>query len=359
MSLLDAYARDIASGVIERDTRQVEALNALEQIRKQALQPVSFWQRLTKQVHAIKGLYLWGGVGIGKTYMMDLFCHELNSDRVRRMHFHTFMQQVHAELRVREGEAEPLTKIAKQFAAKTRIICFDEFFVSDITDAMILATLFQALFEQGVTLVATSNVEPDQLYRSGLQRSRFLPAIELIKTHCDVMHLEITTDYRLQKLRETGVFFESISAESDQKLAHVYRTLTTEHEQIEAPLEIDGRLIEVVKRTEHVAWFDFSVICNQPRSQMDYLAIADEYDTVIVSHVPQIGKDETDKITYWIYLIDILYDKRVKLILSSAVPIEDIYREGRKVFEYQRTLSRLQEMQSEQYLHEAHQSTLT
>lgn len=354
MSLLDAYQQDIDSGAIQRDPRQVTALTKLEAIRESLLKPVGFWQKLTGNIESTQGLYMWGGVGIGKTYMMDLFCHSLPKDFARRMHFHAFKQLVHAELRVREGERDPLIQIAKEFASKMRVICFDEFFVNDITDAMILANLFEALFAEQVTLIATSNVEPDNLYQNGLQRARFLPAIELIKTHCEVLHLEIETDYRLQKLKESGVFFESLTDETSQKILSLYQTLTLAHEQIETPLEIDERLIEVVQHTEHVAWFEFSKLCNQPRSQMDYLAIADEFDTVFLTNVPEISADEVDKITYFIHLIDILYDKHVKFVMSSAVPIEEIYTKGNKAFEYQRTLSRLQEMQSEAYLHAAH-----
>lgn len=298
----------------------------------------------------IKGIYLWGSVGAGKTLLMDLFYDSLPVHKKRRWHFHKFMQQIHHDLKVLQGHANPLKEVAKRFAKKNiKIICLDEFLVTDITDAMLLANLLTALFAEGVTLVTTANVPPQDLYKNGLQRDRFLPAIALLQKNLQVIHLEAQRDYRLRPQKPVGNYFSPLDEyavramqESFSHYAH-YAGLAGEH------IEIGGRMIPSIKRDHTVIWFDFREICSPPRSQLDYLEIAKRFSTVLVSNIPRIAAQEKNLASYFIKLVDVFYDARVRLIISAEVPIGELYPEGELAFQFKRTESRLIEMQGEEY----------
>lgn len=305
-----------------------------------------------------KGLYMWGGVGRGKTYLMDVFYQSLPFPQKQRMHFHRFMQYVHREMRARQGQRNPLDEIAASLAADVRVLCFDEFFVTDITDAMILGTLLERLFEGGVTLVATSNIVPDDLYRDGLQRARFLPAIAQLKKHTEVLNVDGGTDYRLRLLQQAELYHCPLGAAAARFLEERFAALETEHARHSEHLavQIEGRDIPARKVGDDVAWFEFRALCDGPRSQNDYIEIAREFHTVLVGNVERMGAASDDMARRFINLVDEFYDRGVKLIVSAEVPIEDLYGGGRLEFEFERTRSRLLEMQSQEYLAREHRA---
>jgi cell division protein ZapE len=352
MTPLNYYKEQVAKGIIFEDPEQLAAMQHLNRVFLDLLDESKrrnrFFSFLQKP-RLVKGLYLWGGVGIGKTFMMDCFYHTLPFSNKMRMHFHQFMQRIHDLLAKHQGESDPLQAIAKELAKKTMVLCFDEFYVSDITDAMLLGRLFKALYAEGVTLVATSNVAPDNLYKNGLQRSQFLPAIALLKENTEVMHIPTVIDYRLRHLKEAGVFYTPLDATAQLNMEKTFAMLTQGEVVETTPISIYNRLISVVKRTQDVIWFDFKEICRVPRSQKDYLAIAKEYRTVFVSDIPVIQPTEKDTICLFISLVDVFYDARVRLVISAAEPVELIYNRGYKTLEYTRTNSRLLEMQSVDY----------
>ena len=304
----------------------------------------------------VRGLYLWGGVGRGKTYLMDIFYESLPFEEKMRTHFHRFMRGIHRELTELRGQKNPLKIVGEKIAKETKVICFDEFFVSDITDAMILANLLDEILHRGVVLVATSNIEPSGLYRDGLQRARFLPAIDLLETHTRVLNVDGGTDYRLRTLEKATLYYAPVSPDTHQQLKACFFELAPDKDSVRnnSEIEIEGRSIQTVKEADDVVWFHFRALCDGPRSQNDYIEIAREYHAVIIEGVPVFGEKNDDMAKRFIYLVDEFYDRKVKLILSAEAPMSDLYREGRASFEFQRTLSRLQEMQSLDYLSCAH-----
>ncbi len=303
---------------------------------------------------AIQGLYFWGGVGRGKTYLVDTFHASLPFPDKMRTHFHRFMQRVHNELEHYKGEKNPLTLIAGKFAAEARVICFDEFFVKDITDAMILANLLEALFERGVVLVATSNIVPDELYKDGLQRARFLPAIDLIKRHCQVVNVDSGIDYRLRALKRAEIFHAPLDEAAERELARSFREIAGQAGEADVPIEVNHRILRARRLHEDVVWFEFRELCDGPRSQNDYIELAREFHTVLVSNVTRMNAATDDQARRFINMVDEFYDRGVKLLMSAEVSAEALYADGRLEFEFQRTLSRLQEMQSHEYLALAH-----
>lgn len=349
---LDYYQQQVQNGTITEDANQLAAMQYFQRIflelnaeqKKRSGLLAKF-----RKPKLIKGLYLWGGVGIGKTFMMDCFYHSLPFPNKMRMHFHHFMQNVHNALTRHQGEEDPLQPIARELAKETMVLCFDEFFVSDITDAMLLGRLLKALFENGVCLVTTSNTVPDELYKHGLQRSQFLPAIAMIKHNTDVVHVHTGEDYRLRHLKEAGVFYTPLDDSARNKMEKSFSTLTEGLSINTDAVDICGRQIEIKKQAGDVIWFEFAELCHIPRSQKDYLAIAEEYRTVFISNIPVIEPHEKDTICLFISMIDVFYDARVRLVISAAESVEQLYSRGYKVLEYTRTNSRLYEMQSVEY----------
>ncbi len=313
----------------------------------------SLWQRTPEPE---LGLYFWGGVGRGKTYLMDAFYEALPFEQKYRTHFHRFMREVHRELKTLAGEKNPLEQVADRIAGRARVLCFDEFFVSDITDAMILANLLDALFHRGVTLVATSNIVPEGLYRDGLQRARFLPAIDLLKRHTKVVNVDGGIDYRLRALEKAELYHCPLDQAANQSLARSFSALIVEgaevHENV--PLEIEGRIITAVREADDVAWFEFAELCDGPRSQNDYIELAREYHSVLLANVPRFDARMESQARRFINLVDEFYDRCVKLVISAEVPAEELYQARHLSFEFQRTVSRLLEMQSREYLARPH-----
>ena len=342
-------------GVVKRLTALTEALAARDRRRTTLVE--SWWRRATgRPLEPVRGMYLWGGVGRGKTFLMDLFVEALPFSDKLRLHFHRFMQRVHRDLTRYSGIAGPLDAVAEDIASEARVLCFDEFFVSDIGDAMILGELLRGIFRRGVMLVATSNQPPKELYPNGLQRSSFLPAIALLEAHTEVVHLDAPVDYRLRVLERAEIYHSPLDAAADQSLAASFRALAPDGATIQSDiaLEIEGRLIRCRKNADDVAWFDFFALCDGPRSQADYIELAREYHAVLVSGVPVFGRESEDPARRFISLVDEFYDRNVKLILSAAAPVDELYRGERLNFEFARTRSRLLEMQSHAYLERTH-----
>ncbi|NHR07265.1 cell division protein ZapE [Chromobacterium haemolyticum] len=303
-----------------------------------------------------KGLYFWGGVGRGKSFLMDAFYACVPYRRKRRIHFHNFMAEVHRELRALAGSKDPLLAYADKIARDTRLLCFDEFHVSDIADAMMLGRLLSALFERGVVLVTTSNYAPDSLYPNGLQRQNFLPTIELIKRELKVLNVDGGNDYRLRELTREPLFMVPVDAASEEKMEQLFQRLSHGVEQKKRSIEVLGREIPVKRLAAGVIWFDFPALCDGPRAQTDYLEIATEYHTVFVSGIPKITAREASIARRFTWLVDVFYDNRVKLVASAAAEPEQLYTEGVQAGEFFRTASRLTEMQSRSYLELPHQS---
>ncbi len=358
---LSKYEADIASGGFTEDAAQRRAVEALQRLYEDMLRfrqqqsggllnTLKSW--LGKTPQAPQGIYFWGGVGRGKTYLVDTFFDTLPFEQKLRVHFHRFMHRVHKELKELKGKSDPLPIIADKLASEAQIVCFDEFFVQDITDAMILGTLMQELFKRNVVLVATSNIVPDDLYKNGLQRARFLPAIELIKKHCEVINVDSGIDYRLRTLTKAEIYHSPLDADADKNLQRYFTELAPDHcsRNTDGTIRINGRDITVRKECDDVVLFDFDAICGGPRSQNDYIELAQLYHAVLISNVPQLGGNNDDAARRFLALVDEFYERRVKLILSAEVPLEEIYTDGKLKFEYQRCISRLQEMQSQEYL---------
>lgn len=296
-----------------------------------------------------KGLYLWGGVGRGKSFLMDCFYNSVEVQRKVRLHFHEFMRGVHAELDDLKGIKDPLDEVANRIAKRYRLICFDEFHVSDIADAMILYRLLDRLFANGVTFLMTSNYKPDDLYPDGLHRDRLLPAIELLNKNLDVINVDVGTDYRRRTLSKLHTYLTPLNEETDRLVEGAFKQLAATEEE-NPILEIESRKIRAVKRAGGVIWFDFPTLCGGPRSQNDYLEIASQFQTVILSGVPKMGAGMASEARRFTWLIDVFYDHKLKLIMSAQVEPEDLYVEGAMAHEFVRTVSRIVEMQSQEYL---------
>lgn len=303
---------------------------------------------------AVRGIYFWGGVGRGKTYLVDTFYDCLPFENKMRVHFHRFMHRVHDELKGLTGQSDPLKIIAKKFAAETCIICFDEFFVSDITDAMLLGTLFEELFSHNVTLVATSNIIPDDLYRNGLQRARFLPAIKLINENCEVVNVDSGIDYRLRTLEQAEIYHFPLDKQAEDNLHLYFKQLSVEEGRVAINIEINNRPLATIEESDGVVHFEFNQLCETARSQSDYMELSRIYHTVLLANVTQMGRDTDDSARRFIAMIDEFYERNVKLIISAETTMDELYTDGGLTFEFKRCLSRLQEMQSHDYLASEH-----
>ncbi|GAA0223020.1 cell division protein ZapE [Castellaniella daejeonensis] len=304
-----------------------------------------------------RGVYLWGGVGRGKSFLMDAFYLTVPVKRKVRLHFHEFMRGVHREIRAVSGEADPLDHVARKIAARYRLICFDEFHVSDVADAMILYRLLLRLFEHGTSFVMTSNYEPSTLYPDGLHRDRILPAIALIQERMDVMNVDAGVDYRRRTLSQLRTYITPIVAATHDELRSAFDRLADTAEQ-KPVLTIENREIRAVALAGTVVWFDFMALCGTPRSQNDYLDLADRFQTVIVSDVPRMSPRQASEARRFTWLVDVLYDHKVKLILSAQCPADELYTQGPMSNEFSRTVSRLMEMQSREYLAETRRASV-
>lgn len=360
---LALYRQRVERGELTADAAQVRAVEALERLYRDLLRatPPNGWRgqlaKLAgKRCQPVRGLYLWGSVGRGKTFMMDLFFNALPFQEKRRQHFHRFMAAVHERLKQHRDVENPLEIVAAEIASETRIICFDEFVVTDIADAMLLGNLFAGLFARGVTLAATSNIVPDQLYADGLQRQRFLPTIALIKQHTEAVHVDGGTDYRLRALERAEVYQTPTGELADQRLTEFFEAIAPDEGDHGGALELFGRPIPYRRAADGVIWFDFDNVCDGPRSQDDYIEISRLYQTVLVSNVPRFDATLENQARRFIALVDEFYDRRVKLIVSAEAPVTAIYAGERLKHDILRTQSRLQEMQSHDYLAEAHRT---
>ena len=356
------YAEGVACGDWRHDPAQLPALQVLDRIQQALAQPVPvrglFARMLGKDTPepAPQGLYLWGGVGRGKTFLIDLFYAGLPTGEKRRTHFHRFMREVHERLRAHAGERDPMVAIAREWRSALRVLVLDEFFVSDIGDAMLLARLLDRLFAEGVVLVTSSNAAPSDLYKDGLQRARFLPAIDALQRHCEVVELVSDTDYRLRALTRSPVYRAPLDAGSEDWLRQRWSELGGDAAHMQAGIVIDGRRIPVRARGQGLCWFDFTDLCEGPRGSNDYIEIAREFHTVLVGGIPRMDATRDDAARRFVHLIDELYDRHVNLVCTAdAVPM-DLYAGERLVGAFERTASRLTEMQSAEYLAQVHRA---
>jgi cell division protein ZapE len=309
----------------------------------------STFKKLLNRPEVPRGVYMWGGVGRGKSFLMDSFYLVVPVVRKTRLHFHEFMRGVHRQLDELKGVADPLDEVARRIAKKYRLICFDEFHVSDIADAMILYNLLKALFENGVSFVMTSNYAPDTLYPDGLHRDRMLPTIALLKDKLDIVNVDAGIDYRRRAMEQVTAYHTPLGAEADRALRHAYSSLAETADE-EPRIHIEAREIKCLRRAGGVIWFDFSTLCGGPRSQNDYLEIAHRFHTVILSGVPRMSAAMSSEARRFTWLIDVLYDHKVKLLMSAEAEPEELYTQGTLANEFHRTVSRIVEMQSQEYM---------
>ena len=365
-NVLRQYRERVDAGLLTNDPVQAEAAERLDDLaRRLADPPKGGW---FSKPEPVRGLYLWGGVGRGKSMLMDLFFEDAAPKAKRRVHFHEFMAEIQDRLdtwrKMPEGERkrspwrvkgagdDPIPPVAKQVAAEAQLLCFDEFQVTQIADAMILARLFDQLFSRGVTMVATSNRVPDDLYKDGINRPLFLPFIQHLKDRCDIFHLASDRDYRLDRLIAAPVWYSPLGPEADAALEEVWTRLTSGAHAQHVTLTVKGRKLEVSREAAGVAWFTFEELCARPLYSRDYLTIAANFHTIILRGIPQLGSEKRNEAARFVALIDALYEAKIKLVASAAAEPETLYPEGDGAFEFERTVSRLHEMRSTDYLAE-------
>lgn len=349
------YQALVDAGKLKFDVRQAGVAQALQHCNDALLKHSG---GLFRRPRPVKGVYIHGGVGRGKTLLMDLFVQSLQASGVcvERAHFHRFMDDVHAGLKSLGNRASPLSEMAADLRKRTRVLCFDEFHVEDIADAMLLGELSAQWFQRGITLVATSNQRPDALYAGGLQRQRFVPAIENIKRNCQVVELDAAEDFRLRELERHPTWYTPACAETERLLAEEFDALSPDQPVIEEHLAVRGRQLPIRRRSGSLLWADFSHLCDGPRSAADYIELAWRFSTLIVSNIPALDDDSNNAARRFVHLVDECYDRAVKLIASAEAPIEEIYTGKRLAGPFQRTVSRLVEMQSKNYLSLPHRS---
>ncbi|MBC7611131.1 MAG: cell division protein ZapE [Polaromonas sp.] len=353
MNVKQAYEAELVSRGYTADPAQLRAVDALERCASEWAdfkeQRSNAFKKLIHHPDTPRGVYMYGGVGRGKSFLMDCFYNAVPLKRKTRLHFHEFMREVHRELRDLQGTVNPLDELGRRIARRYRLICFDEFHVADITDAMILHRLLSALFDNGVGFVTTSNFKPDDLYPNGMHRDRILPAIELLKENLEVLSVDNGTDYRRRTLEQVNLYHTPLGAQADAEMTEAFNRLA--ESQDENPvLQIESRQIWARRKAGGVVWFDFKSLCGGPRSQNDYLEIATQFHTVLLSDVPSMPIRMASEARRFTWLIDVLYDRRVKLIMSAEVLPEALYTDGPLAHEFPRTVSRLNEMQSAEFL---------
>ena len=354
MGVRAAYEAALAGRGYASDPAQLRAVDALERCENEW---IAYKSRRTNAVSRMlvrppipRGVYMWGGVGRGKSFLMDIFFHSVPLTRKTRLHFHEFMREVHRELHELKGTVNPLEELGRLISKRFRLICFDEFHVADVTDAMILHRLLEALFANRVSIVTTSNFRPDALYPNGLHRDRILPAIELLERRLEVVNVDAGTDYRQHVLEQVQTYHWPLDERAEQQLAQAFAQLADAREELQPSLSIEQRTIPARRRAGGVVWFDFRSLCGGPRSNHDYLEIASRFHTVLLSGVPRMSPRLASEARRFTWLVDVLYDRRVRLVLSAECPAQELYLQGPLAHEFPRTVSRLQEMQSGAFL---------
>ncbi|PIE83161.1 MAG: cell division protein ZapE [Candidatus Contendobacter odensis] len=367
----ERYRRDLQREGFQHDPAQEQAVRHLQKIYdqltaqpKQAVptkKPGLFARfagrdksAVSDKQPAVRGLYMWGGVGRGKTYLVDTFIDALPIERKQRIHFHSFMRAVHAELKELKNQEDPLQIVGQRFAEKAQVICLDEFFVSDITDAMLLYGLLKELFANDVVLITTSNIPPDELYKNGLQRARFLPAIDLLKQHVDILNVDGGIDYRLRYLEKAETYHYPLDDKAEQILEDAFNHIAPEPGHRGGSLEVEGRFIPTRREADGIVWFNYRAICDGPRGTADYIEIARCFHTVLISNIPVMDWQMDNQARRFINLVDEFYDRGVNIMISAATVPAELYTGEKLKFEFQRTISRLQEMQSHEYLKRPH-----
>ncbi|MCW7540352.1 cell division protein ZapE [Aquabacterium sp. A7-Y] len=362
VTVTELYEQTLAERGYRSDPAQLRAIEALQRCydewvdykarRSNAL------TKLLRRPPLPRGVYMFGGVGRGKSFLMDCFFNAVPVLRKTRLHFHEFMREVHRELADLKGMSDPLDELGRRIARRHRLICFDEFHVSDVTDAMILHRLLQALFDNRVSIITTSNFHPDELYPNGLHRDRILPAIELLKEKLEVINVDNGTDYRRRTLEQVQLYHTPLGGEADAAMLQAFERLAEARDE-NPLLHIEHREIRARRRAGGVVWFDFQNLCGGPRSQNDYLELATQFHTLLLSNVPRMSPRLASEARRFTWLVDVLYDRRVKLMLSAEVPPEQLYTDGPLAHEFPRTVSRLHEMQSTEFLSLAHRNVDT
>lgn len=362
MNVREYYRKALAERGYQPDAAQEAAVERLQRFYDEWVNfrkaRSSRLKKLFKRPPVPRGVYLWGGVGRGKSFIMDAFYLTVPVKRKTRLHFHEFMRGVHAELKQLRGQQDPLDEVARRIAKRYRLICFDEFHVSDVADAMILHKLLEGLFNHGTSFVMTSNYVPDDLYPDGLHRDRILPAIRLIKARMDILNVDTGVDYRRRSLEQVGTYLTPLSDETTAELRANFDRLA-DTAQVEPVLEIENRKVRAVALAGNIVWFDFATLCGTPRSQNDYLELAGRFQTVILSDVPRMTARQASEARRLTWLIDVFYDHKVKLIISAECPPEALYTQGPMSNEFHRTVSRIVEMQSREYLESERRAAVT
>jgi cell division protein ZapE len=353
LTVMDYYLKVVARRGYISDESQLAAVSKMQELYDEWVgykaRRNTTLKRMFIKPDLPRGVYLWGGVGRGKSFLMDSFYLCVPLVKKRRVHFHHFMRDVHQALDDVKGEEDPLLLVAKDIASKYRLICFDEFHVNDIADAMILGRLLQHLFDNRVMLCMTSNYHPDLLWKDGLQRAKFLPAIELIKAHLDVVNVDAGVDYRRRALESARIYHTPITAETEAAISLEFDRIA-EVEDEHQPLDVEGRNLRYKRRAGGIVWFEFQELCGGPRSYTDYVDLARRFHTIVLSNIPEMGPRQASEARRFTWLIDVLYDARVKMIMSAAVPADKLYTQGALVNEFARTVSRIDEMQTLDYL---------
>jgi cell division protein ZapE len=353
VAVRELYTQTLAERGYQADPAQLRAIDALERCENEwadyKARRSNAITKLLSRPPIPRGVYMHGGVGRGKSFLMDCFFNAVPLTRKTRLHFHEFMREVHRELQELKGTVNPLQELGLRISRRYRLICFDEFHVSDVTDAMILHRLLESMFENRVSIVTTSNFHPDDLYPNGLHRDRILPAIELLKDKLEIISVDNGTDYRRRTMEQVKLYHTPLGSEADAEMAQAFDRLAEAKD--ESPiLHIEHRELRARRRAGGVVWFDFRELCGGPRSQNDYLELATQFHTVLLSGVPQMTPRHASEARRFTWLVDVMYDRRVKLIMSAAVPAEELYAEGPLAHEFPRTVSRLSEMQSSEFL---------